>query len=232
MNVLPGGNRAYSRYAGTFLECEMDTNRLAQILGDSCYFFLAANLLWGLYCSILVWRKLKQYSIRREQESHIVEQIQEALTNGDIAAANEITESHDGALARLAALAVENRELDEAPLRRLVAEHMQRDVIGPLENRVSWVLTVIRNGPLLGLMGTVLGMMAAFGRIGMGEKVQPSQIADEISVALICTAMGLGTAIPLGYVASSLSMRIRELQESLTNTLIRLLDGMRGALVR
>ena len=36
------------------------------------------------------------------------------------------------------------------------------------------------------------------GRLGTGDKVQPSQIAAEISVALICTAMGLATAIPLG----------------------------------
>ena len=59
----------------------------------------------------------------------------------------------------------------------------------------DWIATVIKCGPLLGLFGTVLGMMAAFGRIGTGEKVQPSQIADEISIALICTAMGLGTAV-------------------------------------
>ncbi len=96
-----------------------------------------------------------------------------------------------------------------------------------MENRVNWILTVVRNGPLLGLFGTVLGMMAAFGRIGSGEKVEPAQIADEIAVALICTAMGLGTAIPLGYVANSLNMKIRDLQETLTHALMRLLARFR-----
>jgi biopolymer transport protein ExbB/TolQ len=103
-----------------------------------------------------------------------------------------------------------------------------QQVIVPLENRVNWIITVIRNGPLLGLFGTVLGMMAAFGRIGTGEKVQPSQIADEISIALICTAMGLGTAIPLGYIASSLNIRIRALQESITPTMLRLLNTFKN----
>ena len=54
-------------------------------------------------------------------------------------------------------------------------------------------------------------MMAAFGRIGTGEKVQPSMIAAEISIALICTAMGLGTAIPFNFMLASLTTRIRNL---------------------
>src|SRR5438046_354634 len=69
---------------------------------------------------------------------------------------------------------------------------------------------------LLGLFGPVLGMMAAFGRLGTGEKVVASQIAAEISVALICTAMGLATAIPFNYILASLSIRLRMLQESLS----------------
>jgi biopolymer transport protein ExbB/TolQ len=109
----------------------------------------------------------------------------------------------------------------------VVAESMQRDILADLEYRLSWIVTVIKNGPLLGLFGTVLGMMAAFGRIGSGEKVQPSQIAEEISIALICTAMGLATAIPLGYVLSALTIRVRLLQESLGNGLTRVLENFR-----
>jgi len=98
---------------------------------------------------------------------------------------------------------------------------------GDLEYRTNWVATVIKCGPLLGLFGTVLGMMAAFGRIGTGEKVQPSQIADEISIALICTAMGLGTAIPFNFMLASLTARIRRFQDALGAGLVRVLDVMK-----
>jgi biopolymer transport protein ExbB/TolQ len=96
--------------------------------------------------------------------------------------------------------------------------------MGDLEYRTGWVATVIKCGPLLGLFGTVLGLMAAFGRIGSGEKVQPYQIADEISIALICTAMGLGTAIPFNFMLASLATRIRIFQDSLGAGLMRVLD--------
>ena len=105
----------------------------------------------------------------------------------------------------MAHLAVTNRELTADQLRQVVTEVVQRDVMGDLEYRTNWVATVIKSGPLLGLFGTVLGMMAAFGRIGTGEKVQPSQIAAEISIALVCTAMGLATAIPFNFMLASLN---------------------------
>jgi biopolymer transport protein ExbB len=74
------------------------------------------------------------------------------------------------------------------------------------------------------LFGTVLGMMAAFGRIGTGVKVQPSEIADEISIALICTAMGLMTAIPFNFMLASLNGRIRSFQDGLGAGLVRVLE--------
>ncbi|MGE5193664.1 MAG: MotA/TolQ/ExbB proton channel family protein, partial [Deltaproteobacteria bacterium] len=55
----------------------------------------------------------------------------------------------------------------------------------------------------------------------------PSQIAEDISIALICTAMGLATAIPLGYILSMLTIRVRLLQESLGNGMTRILEHFR-----
>jgi len=203
----------------------MNVNELAKWMGDATYAFLALNLLWGIYCATLVWRRLAALRFRNDQEqAEFVAQVQHQLGDNDFEAASQQLAEDQRALPQLVLLAIDNRDLEPNYLRQVVAERLQRDVLGPLENNVNWILTVVRNGPLLGLFGTVLGMMAAFGRIGMGEKVQPAQIADEISVALICTAMGLGTAIPLGYVASSLTIRIRDLQESLGPTLVRIID--------
>ena len=107
-------------------------------------------------------------------------------------------------------------------------ELLQQDVLGELEYRTGWIATTIKSGPLLGLFGTVLGMMAAFGRIGTGEKVQPSQIAAEISIALVCTAMGLATAIPFNFLLAAINIRLRRLQESLASGLVQILEHFKS----
>lgn len=206
----------------------MSANYLAKLLGDACYVFLAINFFWGLYHLILGYRRTLELSFRnRNEQTEFMEELMSSLLDSKYAAAEELCEDDARALPQLAQMAIENRGLGHDQLRQLVTEVVQRDILGDLEYRTGWVATVIKSGPLLGLFGTVLGMMAAFGRIGTGEKVQPSQIADEISVALICTAMGLATAIPFNFLMASLNARIRKFQDALGTGLVRVLDALK-----
>jgi biopolymer transport protein ExbB/TolQ len=206
----------------------MGTLEIVKWLADACYGFLALNFLWGMTCVIIIWRRLNQLSFRSiAAETEFVENIEGLLKERDYKTAAERCDFDFRALPRLCLLMIANREQSYGQLRQLIASNVQRHFLGDLEHRLGSLVTVIKSGPLLGLFGTVLGMMAAFGRIGTGEKVQPSQIADEISVALICTAMGLGTAIPLGYILSHLSIRTRTLQDSLESNLARILQHFR-----
>ncbi|MDZ4685042.1 MAG: MotA/TolQ/ExbB proton channel family protein [Planctomycetaceae bacterium] len=206
----------------------MSVLEMVKLLADACYGFLALNFLWGLFCVIVIWRRLGQLRFRSAAaETEFVDEMSELLRTKKYAAATERCDFDFRALPRLCLLMLTNREQPYPQLRQLVSTNLQRHILADLEHRLNWIVSVIKNGPLLGLFGTVLGMMAAFGRIGTGEKVLPSQIADEISVALICTAMGLATAIPLGYILVTLNIRTRSLQESLESNLSRLLQYFR-----
>lgn len=206
----------------------MGANDLAKLLGDACYGFLTLNFFWGLYHIIMGFRRIWELSFRnRDEQSEFLEELLGLLLHKRYGEAEELCQNDVRALPQLAEMAIENRGLEEDQLRQLVTEVVQQDVLGDLEYRTSWVSTVIKSGPLLGLFGTVLGMMAAFGRIGTGEKVQPSQIADEISIALICTAMGLATAIPFNFLLASLNTRIRKFQDALGAGLVRVLDALK-----
>jgi biopolymer transport protein ExbB/TolQ len=203
----------------------MNVNDLAKMMGDACYGFLTINFLWGLYNIIMGFRRVKELSFRNpEEQAEFLDEVMEPLASRRFDAAKEICDDDPRALPQLIQIAIESRGAGYDQMRQTVTEVLQRDVMGDLEYRTNWVATVIKCGPLLGLFGTVLGMMAAFGRIGTGEKVQPHQIADEISIALICTAMGLGTAIPFNFMLASLTSRIRRLQDALTAGLVRVLD--------
>ena len=203
----------------------MNVNDLAKMLGDASYGFLTLNFFWGLYCVIMAFRKLWQLSFpNRTKQADFLGDLMTRLEARQYNAAAELCQDDPKALPQLAHVAIVNRNIGYEPLRQLISELLQQDVLGELEYRTGWIATTIKSGPLLGLFGTVLGMMAAFGRIGTGEKVQPSQIADEISIALICTAMGLATAIPFNFLLASINVRIRRLQESLTSGLVRILE--------
>mgnify|MGYP001492939483 CR=1 FL=1 len=79
----------------------------------------------------------------------------------------------------------------------MVADRFQRDVLADLENRLSWVYTVIKAAPMVGLLGTVMGMMGAFQKLAVpGKAPDPAELAKDIQFALITTACGLAIAIP------------------------------------
>lgn len=206
----------------------MNVNDLAALAGDSCYVLLTLNFLWGLYCVISTFRRVKQLRFRSEAEqSEFVGTIAQHIRQRTHEQAILLCEEDQRALPQLALASLRNRHMGFDQMKQLLGEMLQRDVFADLEYRISWIATSIKNGPLLGLFGTVLGMMAAFGRIGQGEKVEPAQIADEIAVALICTAMGLATAIPFGYLLSGINIRVRMLQDSLGAALLRLLESFK-----
>jgi biopolymer transport protein ExbB len=183
----------------------MTINDIAKLLGDACYIFLTINFLWGMYNIIVGFRRVKELSFRtHDEQAEFMDHVLEPLSAGQYDAVVEICNDDARALPQLIELAVTNRGLGYDQLRQVVAEVLQRDVMGDLEYRTNWIATVI--------------------------KVQPSMIAAEISIALICTAMGLGTAIPFNLMLASLSSRIRRFQDSLGAGLARALDVMKSRL--
>ena len=206
----------------------MTFNDLAKMAGDGCYILLALNFIWGLYNIIMGFRRVKELNFSdHEEQAEFVDQVIPLLQSGRYDAVEELCGDDSRALPQLTQLAVANRGLGYEQLRQVVTEVLQRDVMADLEYRTNWIATTIKCGPLLGLFGTVLGMMAAFGRIGTGEKVEPYMIAKEISIALVCTAMGLATAIPFNFILASLATRVRVFQDALGAGLIRILDFLK-----
>ncbi len=82
-------------------------------------------------------------------------------------------------------------------------EHVEKAVAGAgavemsfLENGLVWLATIANIAPLLGFYGTVAGMIIAFNAIAKAGDVEPTIVANGISIALITTAGGLLVAMP------------------------------------
>src|SRR5256885_2533217 len=163
----------------------MNVNKLVDVLANGCYGLLTLNFLWGLFCVVLLWRRVSYLRFRSEKDQmNFLNELGGHLDARNFDAASQLCEDDHRALPQLVHTVIAIGGLGYEQLRQMVAELMQRDVMAKLEFRLSGVATVIKAGPLLGLFGTVLGMMAAFGRIGPGDKIAPSQIAADIAVAL------------------------------------------------
>ena len=88
------------------------------------------------------------------------------------------------------------------------------------------ILLAVSVAPLLGLLGTVLGMMSAFGKLGGGSgNVEATGLASDISLALITTAIGLAIAIPLSLCVAGLAIQIRKTEDLVNAGLSRILDA-------
>ena len=91
--------------------------------------------------------------------------------------------------------------------------------------------TVITLAPLLGLLGTVTGMIGAFGLLGNQELDAPAAITGGIAEALIATAFGLMIAIvalvPFNYLNAKLEERRHELEDTASRLELLLLRGGR-----
>ena len=101
-----------------------------------------------------------------------------------------------------------------------------------LEYRLSWISTVIKSAPMIGLFGTVFGMMGAFKNLSGGGEVDPSVLAGDINLALITTASGLAIAIPLMLAVANLNIKIAKMEDLVGSGIGRYLDSFKASLTR
>jgi biopolymer transport protein ExbB len=209
----------------------MDNSQLVAILGNIIYVCLMLIAFWGAFCVVVVWRRVAAARFRNEkQQIEFLDKVDKQLAGGDYKAIEGLCEGDSRAIPQLIHLAVANRRLEPGKVRRVIGDRFQRDILGDMEHRLSWVYTVIKTAPMLGLLGTVLGMIGAFGQLASNEKVEASALADDISVALYTTAFGLAVAIPLVICTASINVRIRKMEDFVGEGLSRFFESFKIAI--
>lgn len=144
-----------------------------------------------------------------------VERLFAQLENGDADAALRSSEGSPDYVVRAmrAGLAHGRESLSNALLRSCAL------ALRPFNRGLSVLDTIITLAPLLGLLGTVTGMIRAFGVV-RGELDAPTAITGGIAEALIATAFGLGIAIisllPFNYLNARLEEARHDLQDAAT----------------
>ena len=98
----------------------------------------------------------------------------------------------------------------------------------PLSKRILYLAMLANGSTLLGLLGTVSGLIYSFSAVGQADPAQRSAfLAAGIAEALNCTAFGLVTAVPLLLVHSWLTTRTGELVDSVEMASVKFLNSLK-----
>lgn len=99
------------------------------------------------------------------------------------------------------------------------------EIVPRLEKRTHYLATFANISTLLGLLGTVTGLIQAFAAVANADPAQKAELLSaSISVAMNCTAFGLGSAIPLMLIYSFLQSKTTELVDSLEMVSVKFLN--------
>jgi len=152
-----------------------------------------------MVCSVVSVTVLieRNFRVRRARAdvSETISAAEDAVYSGNIRRAVDVLDKPDSPVTRVLAAGVKNCHLGERCTERAMEEQGTREVAG-LTRHLSWLDTIVTIAPLLGLLGTVTGMIASFNIIATTEGIStPTAITGGVAEALIATATGLAVAI-------------------------------------
>ncbi|WP_053990856.1 MotA/TolQ/ExbB proton channel family protein [Mangrovimonas sp. TPBH4] len=153
----------------------------------------------------------------------LTKNVEDALQSGGIEAAKEVCRNTKGPVASIFYQGLDRHDegIDAAEKAVVAYGGVQ---MGQLEKNVSWISLFIALAPMLGFMGTVIGMIQAFDKIEAAGDMQPSLVAGGIKVALLTTVFGLIVAIILQIFYNYIIAKIDSIVNDMEDASINLMD--------
>ena len=176
----------------------------------------------AILVALLKWYQFSKIQLATERDlQKVLQHLERGEKEGAVAHARTIF----GPAGDLLVTAVEHFEEKKEYIEEIVYEKM----LGArtrLERGIPFLALAATTGPLMGLLGTVMGMIATFKMISGVGSGDPKQLAAGISEALICTATGMAVAIPALLFHAFLSRRAKGIIGSMEQTAVGFVNGV------
>ena len=153
----------------------------------------------------------------------LTQNVEDALNSGGIEAAKEVCRNTKGPVASIFYQGLDRADEDIDAAEKAVVAYGGVQM-GQLEKNVSWISLFIALAPMLGFMGTVIGMISAFDKIEAAGDMNPSLVAGGIKVALLTTVFGLIVAIILQIFYNYIIAKIDSIVNDMEDASITLMD--------
>ena len=176
--------------------------------------FVLICLILGLALAIA---RIIYLNMATTNSSKLVEGIEEALGKGGEEAAKEVCRNTRGPVATIFYQGLDRSSGSYEEVAKAIEDYGSVEM-SKLERGLSWISLFIALAPMLGFMGTVIGMISAFDKIAEANTINASIVAGGIKVALITTVSGLIVAIILqifyNYILSKIDSIVLDMEEA------------------
>ena len=179
------------------------------------------TLILGL--ALCIERIIYLHAAGSANNEELLAAIAKALKNGGVEKAKEVCRNTRGPIASIFYQGLERSDKGIDAVEKSIVSYGSVQM-GMLERGTTWISLFIALAPMLGFMGTVIGMIGAFDAIEAAGDISPSLVAGGIKVALLTTVFGLIVAIILQVFYNYIISKIDDIVNKMEDASIALVD--------
>jgi biopolymer transport protein ExbB len=185
--------------------------------------FMAAILLVLIFGLAIAIERILYLNLASTNNQKLLNKIESALESKGIDAAMEVCKNTRGPVASIFYQGLSRYEEGLEIVEKSIVSYGSV-LMGRLESGLSWISLFIALGPMLGFLGTVIGLVLAFEAIETAGDISPSIVASGMKIALITTVFGLIVAIILQIFYNYLIVKIDNLVNGMEDSTISFID--------
>lgn len=208
-------------------ELPVESKSFHQVLKDK---FIDGGAGWMspiLFCLILglalIIERIIYLNLSATNTQKLLNQVETALETKGVDAAKEICKNTRGPVASVFYQGLDRINEGLEVVEKSVVSYGSV-VMTRLENNLAWITLFIALAPMLGFLGTVVGMVGAFDSIEAAGDISPTVVAGGMKVALLTTVFGLITAIILQIFYNYLLTKVESIVNSMEDATITFMD--------
>ena len=169
-------------------------------------------LLLSIYFTALVIRLFMEFRITEAVPPALVEKLETAIRDKKFQDAYDVCKDNDSFLARLVRTGIANLPNGRAEAKESM-ETATEEIVTSLEMKISYLAIIGTLGPMIGLVGTIWGMIMSFQEIATaaGAQPRPEKVAEGISTALFITLEGVSLSVPAIFFFAYFRNRIAQM---------------------
>jgi biopolymer transport protein ExbB len=200
---------------------------IARFFQDGGHFMYPIAIVAVLGLAIAIERFIYLTAMRSKNRT-LWQQIEPLLGQGNFRQAAQVASQSESAVGQILTYGL--ARVQGAKRRDDIEKAMEESLMGivpRLEKRTHYLATFANLATLLGLLGTVMGLILAFGAVATVNPAEKANLLSaSISVAMNCTAFGLMTAVPLLVIHAVLQTKTTELIDSLEMASVKFLNSI------